>query len=733
MTFPRFTLLLSLFLITMTAHSVSGHSHNSRSSSSSSSSLPHPPRCNHDTVLKETAGKPLPTMHQAYPPRRTFGRRSLDEELRENNNTLDPIPATGSLRITLEYTYIDKKEIDQTGGNKHTCLTYGDSVVLSSGKSYTCTDKDLPDSAKTNYIKELMAYAVDKIQSLLSVVRIEGPLSLQPGEYSPFLTVGNAEVDEHANFSDTDLLVYVTMRPAGSDDVYATGRTVAQDTNQRPILGQINWNLALLTPPNEKTDENYALINDMYRGVAFHEMLHVLGFSSGLFTRFRDSNGRAWPKPVRQRTVDGRDLTFLATPRVLDAVRNLYGCSAGDAGYDDLIGAVIEDQGGSGTAGSHWEKAAFMDEVMTGTASFVPVISNVTLAALEDSGWYKPDYSQYEWLSWGENKGCKFSTYSCAKSWPTTGGYFCSDKGKLGCTYNRKAVGGCQMGTLPSLEEKYNYLGTGEVGTDELADYCPYTRFYSNTWCSRTSTDSTPNDYGETYDGTGRCFESSVFSSITSLATQLAYKCYPVHCTSPTDLKVKIGEYWYACPNASTTISPKGYYGKLHCASAAEICPKSTPIDDTFPTFISIEPDTEYPGNPVTIRGTHLKNISEVEIGYKCKITDQSDTSITCTLSSSQSMNTILGTAVDIVLVSNKTSLVVPDGFTPKVAWKKWAEDNAFLLFAMLLSILCLFLTLGIITVKVKDTRAKNKKRQEKRERAKRMERSKHEKGQDQV
>lgn len=684
------------------------------------SPLPRTPRCNHDEEQKHIK---IQSMPQRYPKTARFSKQSArSDDLDENGNTHEPIAATGPLRIRLETKYIDAPKNDTTSIFKvYTCADGVATVTLSTGASHICRDADRATTAKINYIKELMEYAVDKIQSLLDVVQVEGGLSIASYEYSPGLVVGDSSKHDYTNISNADLYVFVTARPAGSDDVYATGRTILTDNNNRPILGQINWNPSLVNPPSPTKDENYAVINGMYRGVAFHEMLHVLGFSSSMFTRFRDSNGKAWPQPVKKASIDGRDVTFLTTPRVLEAVRLLHGCKEGDDGYEYLKGAAVEDQGGAGTAGSHWEKAAFLDEVMTGTASYVPVISNVTLAALEDSGWYKPHYDQAEWLAWGENKGCKFSTYRCVNGWPKGGGYFCSTPGEIGCTYSRKAVGGCQIGTNDNVEAKYKYLENGLVGADELADYCPYTRFYSNTWCTKVLEDASPNDYGETYDGTGRCFKSSVFSSLTSLATQNSYKCYPTHCTSPKDLKVKIGEYWYACHNASTTISPKGYYGKLHCAAAAEICPKNTPIDDEFPTIISIEPDTEYPGNPVTIRGTHLNNVSKVEIGYACNMTEHTDTKIVCTLSKSQSMQTILGTAVDVVLIGDDISLVEPGAFVPKVAWKQWAEENAFLLFSMLLAVLCLFLTIGIIFIKVKDTRARNKKRHEKRVRAKRM------------
>lgn len=67
----------------------------------------------------------------------------------------------------------------------------------------------------------------------------------------------------------------------------------------------------------------------------------------------------------------------------LQHVRDIFGC-------DNLDGAHLEDEGGSGTAGSHWESRLFMGEIMVGNslASSRDTLSNITMALAEDSGWY---------------------------------------------------------------------------------------------------------------------------------------------------------------------------------------------------------------------------------------------------------------------------------------------------------------------------------------------------------
>ena len=79
---------------------------------------------------------------------------------------------------------------------------------------------------------------------------------------------------------------------------------------------------------------------------------------------------------------------LMVTPNVVREVREHFACPT-------LAGAELEDQGGDGTALTHWEKRIFQNEAMTGTVNTAkPVYTRLTMALLEDSGWYYPDYSR---------------------------------------------------------------------------------------------------------------------------------------------------------------------------------------------------------------------------------------------------------------------------------------------------------------------------------------------------
>lgn len=53
---------------------------------------------------------------------------------------------------------------------------------------------------------------------------------------------------------------------------------------------------------------------------------------------------------------------------------------------------------------------------MTGTHTQNPTISRITLALMEDTGWYKANYSMAQPMTWGKGLGCEFVMKSC-KEW----------------------------------------------------------------------------------------------------------------------------------------------------------------------------------------------------------------------------------------------------------------------------------------------------------------------------
>lgn len=91
-----------------------------------------------------------------------------------------------------------------------------------------------------------------------------------------------------------------------------------------------------------------------------HELIHVLGFSGGMISYWKNINNNLLPHidPLYVGTIRGIQTYVLATPKIKELVRAYYGSS-------DLIGMQLENQGGSGSMGSHWETTLLFGEIMT--------------------------------------------------------------------------------------------------------------------------------------------------------------------------------------------------------------------------------------------------------------------------------------------------------------------------------------------------------------------------------
>lgn len=92
---------------------------------------------------------------------------------------------------------------------------------------------------------------------------------------------------------------------------------------------------------------------------------------------------------------------MVSTPAVRQATRDHFNCP-------DAKGALLEQDGGDATSGSHWESTIFQSEIMIGASAAVErrVLSPVTLGLAQDSGWYVPNWESQGFLRHGHLVGC---------------------------------------------------------------------------------------------------------------------------------------------------------------------------------------------------------------------------------------------------------------------------------------------------------------------------------------
>lgn len=442
---------------------------------------------------------------------------------------------------------------------------------------------------------------------------------------------------EGKGVSNTQLMLYVSAKQTSrcrKDQTIAYAAHCAQDPeSERPIAGHAN-----LCPSSISTHPK-----DLKALVATvkHELTHVLGFSVSLFAYYRDESGRPLterdsipgPIPVDPRTGYARwsekvirkivradwltgagkvekEVHLVVTPTVVREVRRHFNCST-------LEGAELEDQGSDGTSMTHWEKRLFENEAMTGTHTQNSVYSRLTLAVLQDTGWYVANFSRAEKLDWGENMGCNFAKKSC-KSWIDERRAnnisirpFCDrikgDLLQISCTDDRNSKAVCNMKQynepLPMHYQNFDQLeGISKDnlahygGSVDLADYCPFIQEF--TWQAQNVTvrgsrcelggnnlEPERNAALEHYGSHTKCFEHGKRWEQRSCVYKRHWHhfgagCYKYQCLNG-HVVVMVGNYSYPCyyPNQLVTIQQQVdqwlYNGTLLCPACAHVCPSS--------------------------------------------------------------------------------------------------------------------------------------------------------------
>jgi hypothetical protein len=125
-----------------------------------------------------------------------------------------------------------------------------------------------------------------------------------------------------------------------------------------------------------------------------HELLHALYFYDAYFSSYLP------PLPGPQ--LSGR-LTAVTSAAVVREARAQFACAS-------LSDVPLEDDGPAGSPGTHWEALALQGDIMassfSGRSSRRRVVSRVTLALAEDSGWFVPEWLAAGFLRRGFRSGC---------------------------------------------------------------------------------------------------------------------------------------------------------------------------------------------------------------------------------------------------------------------------------------------------------------------------------------
>jgi hypothetical protein len=491
----------------------------------------------------------------------------------------------------------------------------------------------------------------------LAVVPIKNNLMINSAELANRQYCGDSEFtevpSEHISrgVPDTDLIMYVSGTPSTrfcGRNTLAVAIACNYDQFDRPIAGSINF---CLDKVEVGSDGSYteAVVDDNV-DVAIHEAAHVLGMSSNSYRLYWDpeTGTPRTPRPFSTSSVtcvngetrnlvmpsentmkffvasNGQRYASIVTPKVRAVARNQFDCQS-------LAGAQLENQptGSTSCTGDHWDERLFYPEAISGVISpTTNILSPLTLALFEDSGWYKANYTQATLLPWGHGAGCDFVEESCLirtggkpniPAWSE--GYFCNESGRRGCSPSLTHKAACTVLDFDTLlpkrlpESRFQYFSSPTIGGPRQADYCPlYGSPYAKAEeldCRDRSNSPEVNWYSEVYSPDSQCFETTNSGE---------GRCYESACIKETmELQINIGGVWTPCEYDFQVIG--GQVGTAGAFPIKVVCPRlSTACPDLFCPFNCAG------------RGTcDFANVNENGVTQpKCRCFDESDTSEGC-------------------------------------------------------------------------------------------------------
>ncbi|KAK7199566.1 Leishmanolysin [Novymonas esmeraldas] len=236
----------------------------------------------------------------------------------------------------------------------------------------------------------------------------------------------------------------------------------------------------------------------------------------------------------------------------------------------------LEDVGGDGTAGSHWKRRSAKDELMAGSSG-AGIYSAITIAAMEDLGYYKGNYSMAEPMMYGRNAGCGLVTDKCVVNGVSQiPEMFCASASTdMVCTSDRLGIGYCTVSTSTSaLPPYFQYFSNPTLGgNDAQMDYCPYVQAYSDTNC----TDASGELIGIMYGVMSRCLDTPGGIGWGRQSRAQYGLCAEVQCGDST-YGVKVSwetEFTPCTPGASLSLPSLSQFfsdGTVTCPSYESVC-----------------------------------------------------------------------------------------------------------------------------------------------------------------
>ena len=387
-------------------------------------------------------------------------------------------------------------------------------------------------------------------------------------------TIGAGYADFLVN---NDVIIFPQFDSDLGSNVLAAAAPCIVTNSNRPYGGvlYINTNLNF----------NKGNTNQYLKNILLHEITHILVFHPYFFTA------------LKLNQTEGSN-SYIISPKAVAKAREHFDCSS-------ITRIPLENQGGTGSVGSHWESRYMLGDYMISTDYPDQAISDITLGLFEDSGFYKVNYYSGGLFKFGKGKGCGFMDESkkCIENEKATFEEFCDTANAAMCSSSRTLKSSCYLTTYTSsIPTAYQYFSDPRKGGFPAADYCPvpYQAHSSSTYFSNhcsIGSSSLSSEYNEKIGFDSFCFMSSILPSSSTASTSQIPICYEVRCDADNNqFTVTIGSSEIACPTDGGTVSaPSGFTGSIVCPKYSDICLSDGSVcNEMFSCFTNLATHDNY-------------------------------------------------------------------------------------------------------------------------------------------
>ena len=460
-----------------------------------------------------------------------------------------------------------------------------------------------------------MTKAVETIKSLLRVKPIQinyvftdEQIKKMSIYYWNKTNIGNETSNLNLGFVDIGIDLFIFVRfgnktELGENTLASAGARFFDKNTNQPLIGVVNINREI----------DYLIENSLeyFQTTILHEFIHILGFSNYFFLK----NHNVFIKA----DIYNNNRSYLNSTKLVKIAKEYFKC-------DEIDGVELEEFGGSGTTGSHWEERILLGDIMNGVIyPEEQVISEFTLAVLEDSGYYKANYYTGGLMQYGKNKGCNFLNSKCLNNGETI---FKNEFFGQNLYYISGIDPSCSSGRQSRayhfisdytdsgivIPPEYQYFSNENFGGRASTDFCPVSQEnyeesknrYFVGHCSKkgsgdygtfinyldSNNQKISNNNGDLASLTGETYSDHSFCVLSSLIlnntenSQLYSKnvnafCYQMYC-SEKSLTIQINDDLIVCPRGGGKIEALKYNGYLLCPDYQLICSGTVLCNDLF-------------------------------------------------------------------------------------------------------------------------------------------------------